>query len=148
MYRETESEFDKRGILLSSVGAATYKLIRNLKQSSFLYIYKDIIRFKFNSSNRESGESVATYVAFYKQLNELCNFRDSLQHMLSNWLVCGINDTQFRDISYLSQLERIATCTSFGIGRKGFSENNYAVTPLLLTHYQPRFFQLLVTVYQ
>ena len=96
MYRETESEFDKRGILLSSVGAATYKLIRNLKQSSFLYIYKDIIRFKFNSSNRESGESVATYVAFYKQLNELCNFRDSLQHMLSNWLVCGINDTQIQ----------------------------------------------------
>ena len=86
------TEFDKRGILLSSVGAATYKLMRNLKQSSFLYIYKDIIRFKFNSSNRESGESVA----FYRQLNELCNFRDSLQPMLSNWLVCGINDTQIQ----------------------------------------------------
>ena len=37
-------------------------------------------------------ESIATYVASVRQLSEFCEFGDTLEAMLRDRLVCGVND--------------------------------------------------------
>ena len=49
-------------------------------------------RFTFHSRNRKDGESVAAYVAELRKLTEHCGFGDTLNDMLRDRLVCGIND--------------------------------------------------------
>ena len=49
----------------------------------------------FNSRIRKQGESVATYVAELKRLSEHCEFAATLNDMLCDRLVCGINDSAF-----------------------------------------------------
>ncbi len=49
-------------------------------------------RFRFNSRARKPGESVATYVVELRALAEFSNFGDSLEAMLRDRMVCGIND--------------------------------------------------------
>ena len=46
----------------------------------------------FNSHSRQARESVTTYLAELKRLSEHCNFGDTLQYMLRDRLVCGIQD--------------------------------------------------------
>ena len=49
-------------------------------------------RFKFHGRTRQPGESVAAYVAELRAIAEHCNFGASLQIMLRDQIVCGIND--------------------------------------------------------
>ena len=109
----TEAE-KKRATLLSSVGAVTYKLIRNLTtpDGPTSRTYKDITklvqehynpkpstiveRFKFNSRNQQSGESISNYVANLRQMTEFCDFGISLEDMLRDRLVCGIHDIRIQ----------------------------------------------------
>ena len=49
-------------------------------------------RFKFNTCVRQSGEKIAVYVARLRELTQFCEFGDSLEDMLRNRLVCGVND--------------------------------------------------------
>ena len=49
-------------------------------------------RYRFNSRIRQKGESVATYVSELRGLAQFCNFGESLETMLRDRLVCGIND--------------------------------------------------------
>ncbi len=49
-------------------------------------------RFKFNSLFRHPGESVSTFVSELRSLCEFCNFGATLDDMLRDRLVCGIND--------------------------------------------------------
>ena len=49
-------------------------------------------RFKFNSRSRRPGESVLTYVAELRSIAEYCNFGATLELMLRDRLVCGINN--------------------------------------------------------
>ena len=49
-------------------------------------------RFKFHSYCRKAGESVATFISELRSLAEFCNFEDTLEAMLRDWIVCGIND--------------------------------------------------------
>ena len=49
-------------------------------------------RFKFHSRFRKQGESVATFVAELRSLAEFCNFKDTLEDMLRDRIVCGINN--------------------------------------------------------
>ena len=104
----TEAE-KKRATLLSFVGAVTYKLIRNLTTPNgpTSSTYKDITelvqehynpkpstiveRFKFNSRNQQSGESISNYVANLRQMTEFCDFGISPEDMLRDRLVCGIH---------------------------------------------------------
>ena len=53
-------------------------------------------RFKFNSRVRQPGESVATYIAELRALSQYCNFDNTLELMLRDRLVCGINDAQIQ----------------------------------------------------
>ena len=49
-------------------------------------------RFKFNSRFRQPGESVSNFVSELRSLAEFCNFGSTLDDMLHDRLVCGIND--------------------------------------------------------
>ena len=104
----------QRAILLSVCGSKTYKLIRNLtmpgKPSD--KTFKEIVelvqnhenpkpsaivqRFKFNTRFRKPGESIASYVAELRNISEHCDFQNTLEEMLRDRLVCGINDEQIQ----------------------------------------------------
>ena len=100
----------KRAVLLSVIGATMYKTLWNLvsptKPSEKTYdqlvealtkhykpVPSEIVeRFKFHSRSRKPGESVATFIAELRSLAEFCNFGDTLEAMLRDRIVGGIND--------------------------------------------------------
>ena len=104
----------KRAIMLSSCGAVTYKLFKGFtapsktNEVSFDNLCKLTSahkhptpkpiaeRFWFNTRNRESTESVATYVAELRPLTEHSDYGESLDSMLRDRLVCGINDERIQ----------------------------------------------------
>ena len=104
----------KRAILLSVCGPATYQLIRNLvvpdkttdkSLDEIITQVNDhfqpapsmtVHRFAFNSRSRKSGESVADFVAHLRQLSEHCDFGETLNDMLRDRLVCGIDNDQYQ----------------------------------------------------
>ena len=53
-------------------------------------------RFKFNTRFRKPGESIASHVAELRSLSEHCDFKSTLEEMLRDRLVCGINDEQIQ----------------------------------------------------
>ena len=104
----------QRAILLSICGATTYRLIRSLvapdkpSDRSFVELVElvrahhnpkpsaTVQRFKFNSRHRRQGESVVAFVAELRQLTEYCDFGASLDDILCDRLVCGINDERIQ----------------------------------------------------
>ena len=100
----------KRAVFLSVVGPATYKLLRSLvsPKKPGEKSYDELVqvltahynptpsetvqRFKFHSRFRKQGESVATFVAELRSLAEFCNFKNTLEDMLRDRIVCGINN--------------------------------------------------------
>ena len=52
---------------------------------------KVIQRYRFNSRSRNAGESIAAYVADLRRLAEFCNFGTTLEKMLRDRIVCGLN---------------------------------------------------------
>ena len=103
-----------RAIFLSICGSKTYGLLRDILQphkpaeTEFANIVKElekhyhpkpseiVERFKFHSRLRKEGENVATFVAELRKLSEHCNFGESLEGMLRNRLVCGINNDRIQ----------------------------------------------------
>ncbi len=101
----------KRSIFLASCGTATYKLARSLVEgerlSTTLYdfictLLKDyyepqpsiiVQRFKFNTRDRNSGESVSAYLAAHRALAEHSSYGTTklLKEMQRGHLVCGVN---------------------------------------------------------
>ena len=95
----------RRAVLLSVMGAATYKILRNVVSPSkpggktyatlvealsqhFKPKPSEIVEhFKFHSRVCKPGESVATYVAELSSLSEYCNFGDTLEVMIRDRLV-------------------------------------------------------------
>ena len=102
----------QRAVLISAMGAKAYKILRNLitpsapSDKSFKELVEvmtkhfcpppsEIVqRFKFNTRVRKPGESVANYIAELQALSQYCNFGDTLELMLRDRIVCGINDAQ------------------------------------------------------
>ena len=100
----------KRAVFLSVVGAATYKVLRNLispelpSEKSYDELVSvleqhynpapsEIVeRFRFYCRARKPGESVANFLVQLRSLVAHCNYGDSLENMLRDRLVCGIND--------------------------------------------------------
>lgn len=97
----------KRSILLAVCGPATFKLIKSLTDSLETKSFEDICslvksyyepvpspivqRYKFNTRSRAPGEGVAAYVTALRELAEHCLYGSSLQEMLRDRLVCGVN---------------------------------------------------------
>ena len=48
-------------------------------------------RYKFNMCIRSASETVANYVATLREIAQHCKYKDSLQDMLRDRLVCGVN---------------------------------------------------------
>ena len=109
-----ENADQQRAILLSVCGPATYRLIRNLVSPKKPTEFKideliDIVRkhhdpkpsaivqrFRFNSRNRHTGESIAAYVAQLRQPAEHCEYGTTLNDMLRDRLVCGVDDLRIQ----------------------------------------------------
>ena len=99
-----------KAIFLSAVGARTYKLLRNLtapsklRERSFTDLREALCnhynpkpsvmvqRLRFNSRVRPRGESVAEFVFVLRELFEFCVYGETLNEMLRDRLVCGIDD--------------------------------------------------------
>ena len=105
-----ENKVKRRATFLSVVGPSPYKLLRSilapvkLSEKTFEEL-ADVLknhynpppsevmqRFRFNTRSRKLGESVATYVAELRRLAEFCNYGGSLDKMIRDRLVSGIND--------------------------------------------------------
>ena len=98
----------KKAILLSSGGAETFSLLRNLvapAQPSGKS-YDELVRvmnehqnpkpsvtmerYKFNKRDRQPGESIPFDVTELKRLSEHCDFGVTLEDMIRDRLVCGV----------------------------------------------------------
>ncbi len=55
-------------------------------------------RLKFHTRVRQSSESVSSYIAHLRELSEFCEFGATLDDMLRNRLVCGINNTRIQKL--------------------------------------------------
>jgi transposase InsO family protein len=106
----TARKSKRRAVLLSVVGQSTYALLRNLlsPQKPTDKTFEQIIgilknhyaptpsvsvqRYKFYSRNKRKDESVAEFVSELRKLAENCQFGETLEDMLRDRLVCGIND--------------------------------------------------------
>ena len=100
--------------MLNVCGAETYKLLRSLcapnnpsektydqlkvLMKQHLSPTSDIIaeRSAFNTCNRNPPESVSKYVAELKRLSQDCGYGASINDMLRDRLVCGINDLRIK----------------------------------------------------
>ena len=104
----------KRAILLSSYGMDTHQLIRILvaPKKPTTRMFDQLVelvqrhhnprpsvimqRFRFNSCRRKQRQSVSTFVVELRHLTEHCEFGDSMDDMLHDRLVCGINDSRLQ----------------------------------------------------
>ena len=102
-------EAKKRATLFSICGVKTYHTIRNLAAPTApgAIAYDDILalaqghfcpkpdvtvqRYKFNSRVRGKEESVAKFVEELRHIALYCEYKDSLNDMLRDRLICGIN---------------------------------------------------------
>ena len=104
-----------RATFLSVVGPGPYKLLRSLlsptkpSEKTFEQLVAVLTehycpppsevmqRYRFNSRNRQPGESVAAYVADLRRIAEHCEFGATLKKMLWDRLMHGINDERIRE---------------------------------------------------
>ena len=98
----------------SAISVITYKLQRSLvaPQKPSEKSYEELIsaltthfsptpspivcQFKFHSHYCQPGESVAVFVSQLHSLSENCGFGDTLEDMLRDQVVCGIQDDEIQ----------------------------------------------------
>ena len=102
------AEPKKRAILLHACGSKVFQLIRNLADdqptaksyTEVVALVKNYMTLNrllsynvttFNTRARAPDETIASYVAALRQIAEHCDYKDSLQEMLRDRLVCGVN---------------------------------------------------------
>ena len=114
----------KRAILNSVIGANTFKLLEGLiaprepKEATFEEIctllaehftpHRNMIvaRYQFNSRARHKDESIALYIAALRDIAKDCKYEQTLEEMLRDRLVCGINNDKIQK-SLLAQGEKL-----------------------------------------
>ena len=112
-----------RATFLMVIGPGPYKLLRSLISpvKPIDKMYDDLVkkltehysptpsevmqRFWFNSCSRKEGESVAAYMAELRRLVEHCNYRATLDKMLQDRLIWGINDAGIQRMTRLPSRE-------------------------------------------
>ena len=100
----------KRSVLLSAIGPAPYKLLTSLlsPHKPGEKSYEELVtlltehynlapseiveRYKFHTRMRHEGETVSTFVVELRSLARYCKFGASLNDLLRDRIVCGIND--------------------------------------------------------
>ena len=124
----------KRAVFLVAMGPATFKVLRSLivpakpEEKSYEDLVKALTenfkptpsetvqRFKFHGRIRQPNELVAAYVAELHSIAEHCNFGASLQAMLQDQLVCGIDDKAVQRRLLLESPLTFEKALSFGSG--------------------------------
>ena len=104
----------QKSIFITSIGAKTYKLLRDLllpskpMDAKFNVITETlkkhfepkpceiVERFRFNTCDRSLNQSTADYVAELRRLSEFCNYGDKLEEHIRDRLVCGIRDNRIQ----------------------------------------------------
>ena len=104
----------KKSAFLAVIGPTTYALVRNLvspakpgekSYDELVKILKEhfnptpsetVQRSRFHGRFRKPGETVATFVSELRSLAEFCNFGASLDDMLRDRLICGINNSKIQ----------------------------------------------------
>ena len=99
----------KRAILLTSCGIETYQLFKGLTAPAkpVEKTFNELVilmtnhenskrnpiaeRFQFNMRYRKAGETVSQYMAELRRFSQYCEYGNSLDNMLRDRLVCGIN---------------------------------------------------------
>ena len=112
----------KKAVLLSSGGAETCSLLRNLvaaakpsdkSYNELLRVMNEhqnpkpsviMERYKFNKRDRQLGESIPFYETKIKHLSEHCDFRVTLEDMIRDRLVCGVRGPKIQQ-SLLAETE-------------------------------------------
>lgn len=110
----TDAAEQRRAILLSVCGPATYQLIRNLVApakptdktfAQLVALVKEhqqptpsfiVQRYHFNTRVQRPGESISEFVAQLRKISEHCRYGDSLDDMLRDRLVCGCLDKRLQ----------------------------------------------------
>lgn len=105
-----EEDVRRRAIFLTVIGPTTYGLLKNLLSpvlptaqtlaqlitvldQHFDPAPSEIVeRFRFNTRVRKGGESISTFIAELRRLAKNCNYGQSLDMMLRDRIVCGIQD--------------------------------------------------------
>ena len=142
-----DEEAKKRSILLSMIGPAAYKLLRDLitpKKPAELS-YKELVeamskhhnpapseivqRYKFNSRVRRSGESIAAFTAELRSLAKFCNFGDCLDDMLRDRLVCGVADVQIQKRLLAETKLSLQKATEIALGMEAAAKNVQTLQP-------------------
>ena len=123
-------EDKKRAVFLSVIGASTYKLLSSQlapakpEEKSYTFLvdklsehftpaFSEIVeRFKFHTRFCKPGESVTAFVSELRSLAKSYNFGDTLETMLQDCIICGINDTTIqhhllseKELSFKTALE-------------------------------------------
>lgn len=111
---DIEDNGKKRAILLTVCGSGTYSLMKNLLApakptdksfSELVTLVKNhhqpkasiiVSRFKFHTSTREPEQLISDYLAQLRKLAEPCEFGNSLEEMLRDRLVIGINNDRIQ----------------------------------------------------
>ena len=79
-------------------------------------------RLRFNSRNRQPGESVADFVSVLRALSEFCEFKENtLDEMLRDRLVCGMDDERIQR-RLLGEKLSFARALNLARSRKGGKE--------------------------
>lgn len=104
----------QKAIFLSVCGSKSYSLLRDLiqprKPTDLTFVQLTTVltnhfkpkpsvivqRFKFHSKVRKEGQTVSVFVAELRRLTEFCAFGASLDDMIRDRLVCGINDDRIQ----------------------------------------------------
>ena len=106
----------QKAIFITVIGARTYDLLKSLLQpkspqeddvtlKSMTDKLRDHFspkpspitqRYKFHTRVRKPDETVAMYVAELRAIREHCDFGESVNEMIRDWLVCGINNTRIQ----------------------------------------------------
>ena len=120
----------KRAVFLSTIGPQAYKLLSSLVAPASLSekSYDDLVRamtdhhspppseilqrYRFHTRFRQQGETVATYMSELRAIAQWCNFGQSLESMLRDRLVVGIDNESIQrrllaetDLSFKRALE-------------------------------------------
>ncbi|KAI7802842.1 hypothetical protein IRJ41_020318 [Triplophysa rosa] len=101
MANEIDDEGKQRAILISVVGAQTYErsyqqLVTMLKDHFNPQPSEIVQRFKFDLRTKKPTETMTEYVAELRCLAQDCNYGATLNQMLRDRLVCGIDDDRIQ----------------------------------------------------
>lgn len=77
------------------------ELVKILKEHFNPTPSETVQRSRFHGRFRKSGETVATFVSELRSLAEFCNFGASLDDMLRDRLICGINNSKIQQSCWL-----------------------------------------------